>query len=340
MLWFRYFIATALFCLAAASVRASAPSAVAAQEAFDFGSVKQGARIDHVFTVKNVGDSPLRFSGADLSLPGMQIRVAPGEVAPGAEGTVTIAWVTEHVAGAVEGIAKVRSNDPERPQLTLVLKGLVVPSISIEPLPAVFLSTFANDSSERILTIRNNADTELALRRVEPGPHVVASLKTVQPGKTFTVAVRAAPHAAPGRYEETLTLDTGDGATGSISIPVHLWVKPDLYANPESVDFGTVPAGDPNNPPPAGSAPSQTLMLKRRSGTFEIESISSDSPLLIATRSPASGASDSFTIDARLRPELLWPGATVNANLRIRTNDPKFPEVVVPVTGSAMASRN
>ena len=337
---FRIFIATALVLLATASALASAPSAMVARQTFEFGSVKQGARIDHAFTIKNIGDGPLSFAGADLSLPGMQIRMAPAEVAPGAEGTVTIAWATGHVAGAVEGIARVRSNDPARPQLALVLKGTVVPSISIEPLPAVFLSTFADDPAERTLTIRNNADTELALPRVEAGPHVVASLKTVQPGKTFTVAVRAAPHAAPGRYEETLTLDSGNAAIGVISVPVHLWVKPDLYANPESVDFGTVAVGDPSNPPIAAAAPSQTLMLKRRTGTFQIESISSDSPLLVATRSPASGASDSFLIDARLRPELLWPGATLSANLRIRTSDPEFPEVVVPVTGSTLPSRN
>ena len=121
---------------------------------------------------------------------------------------------------------------------------------------------------------------------------------------------------------------------------MHLWVKPDLYADPDSVDFGTVAVGDPGNPGPADAAPTQTIVLKRRSGTFEIESISSDSPLVVATRTPASGASEAFTIDARLRPELPWPGATVKGNLRIRTNDPKFPEVVVPVTGSATPSRN
>jgi hypothetical protein len=340
MLTLRLSTALALCFVAFASARASAPNATVAQETFDFGSVKQGARIDHAFTVKNSGDGPLRFAGADLSLPGMQIRLAPAEVAPGGEGTVTITWATDHVAGAVEGVATVRSNDPVRPQLALTVRGSVVPSISIEPLPAVFLSTFAGDAAERVLTIRNNADTELAAPRIEPGPHVVASVKTVQSGKTFAIAVRAAPDAAPGRYEETLRVETGNAATGVISIPVHLWVKPDLYANPDSVDFGTVAVGDPNDAPSAASAPTQTVMLKRRSGTFEIESISSDSPLLVATRSPASGPSDAFSIDARLRPELLWPGATVKGNLRIRTNDPKFPEVVVPVTGSAMPSRN
>jgi hypothetical protein len=209
--------------------------------------------------------------------------------------------------------------------------------VSIEPMPAVFLSAYADEPVERVLTIRNNGVRRpLSLTRVEPGPHVAAKLATVEPGKVFTVAVRAAPHTTAGKYEESLTLKTDAAGAGSLTIPVHVWIKPDLYANPDVVDFGTVSRAALLQPEGA-AALTQTAMLKRRTGAFEIKSIASDSPIIAATQEP-SGPSGSFAIQVRLRPELLAPGARVDGKIRVATNDPEFPNIVIPVTGAVAAS--
>ena len=105
------------------TVFAQAPHVLIADEVYDFGSVKQGVRIKHDFKVRNVGDAPLRISAAELSLPGMQARVVPAVVPPGTEGTVAIEWAS------------------------------VIPHISIELMPAVFLSTYVPDSREIVIPI-------------------------------------------------------------------------------------------------------------------------------------------------------------------------------------------
>ena len=309
------------------------PRAEIAQDRFDFGSVEQGQHVTHAFTVINRGDSALVFSGAELSLPGMQARIAPGAIAPGAQGTVTIDWATDHVAGAVEGTARIRSNDPARPVAVLTLAGSVTSAISIEPIPAVFLSTFANEKAERVLTVRNNTDRAFELTGAEPGPHTTAAIAIVDRGKTYTVAVSAKAGAAPGRFEESLALQTSNG---TITLPVHLWIKPDLYANPDAVDFGTVSA---NSSRQSADVASQSVMLKRRSGEFEIESIACDVPSVSVTRTPASGRSNGFSLDVRLRPRTLASVATFAGKIRVRTSDPKFPEIVIPVTGTLAPTR-
>ena len=311
-----------------------APHVLVADEVYDFGSVKQGVRIKHDFKVRNVGDAPLRISAAELSLPGMQARVTPAVVPPGTEGTVAIEWATNQVAGDVTGVARIRWNDPACPDLALTVKGSVIPHISIEPMPAVFLSTHVNAPAERILTIRNNDERPLVITGVEPGPHVAASLATVEAGKEFRLAVRDAPDTPVGRYEASVTLLTDDPATGPITLPVHLWVKADLYANPDTVDFGTVRREDMLRADAADAVLTQTLFLKKRAGNFEIASIASDSPIIAATRSP-QGPSDSFAIDVRLRPDALTPGK-IDAKLRVVTNDPDSREIVIPITGTVL----
>ena len=313
--------------LAASWAGAQTPNAQVAQGEYDFGSVRQGAVVTHAFTVRNTGDGPLQFAGAQLSLPGMKARVTPATVPPGGEGVVSIEWATEHMAGSVYGVAHIQSSDPAHRDIALAIKGSVIAPISIEPLPSVFLSTFANENAERVLTIRNNDERPMTVARVDPGPHVTATLATLEPGKTFSVTVRAAADAAVGRYEESLSLETDKGP---LSIPVHLWVKPDLYANPDAVDFGNVSrkqAAKAN-----AAALTQTLVLKRRTGPFRIKAIDSESPFVEVTSTP-KGPSDTYTIAMQLRPDALKPGASLDEKVHIRTSDPDFPEIVIPVTG-------
>jgi hypothetical protein len=49
------------------------------------------------------------------------------------------------------------------------------------------------------------------------------------------------------------------------------------------------------------------------------------------SRSPA-GASDSFQIDVRLRPQALRRGA-ISGEIRVMTNDPTFPQIAIPLSG-------
>lgn len=316
------------------TVFAQAPHAWLADDTYDFGSVKQGVLIQHQFKVRNVGDAPLRISAAELSLPGMQARVAPAVVPPGAEGMVSIEWVTNQVAGDVKGVARIQWNDSARPDVALTIKGSVVPRVSIEPMPAVYLSTFVNAPAERTLTIRNHDERPLVITGVKPGPHVAASLATVKAGREFTLTVRDAPDTPVGRYEASVTLLTDDPATGPITLPVHLWVKANLYANPDTVDFGTIRREDVQRVDAADALLTQTLFLKRRAGHFEIASIASDSPVVALTRSPL-GSSESFAIDVRLQPDALTLGK-INAKLRVVTNDPDSPEIVIPITATVL----
>src|SRR5262249_49726591 len=149
-----------------AALAAEAPHALLTEESYDFGTVKQGVRVAHTFTVKNTNSAALRIERADLSKPGMTARFKP-EVPAGGEGTVTIEWVTDQVVGPVQGEARLSWNDPSRREATVPLKGVVTPPISIQPIPAVFLSLFAGEKGERLLTVVNNEDKPVAVTHVE-----------------------------------------------------------------------------------------------------------------------------------------------------------------------------
>ena len=307
------------------------PRGIVADDTYDFGSVRQGAAVRHVFIVKNAGDGSLRIIGAKLSMPGLTVRVAPVELPAHGEGAVTMELNTEQVAGAIEGRVQIQWNDPTRSEASLTLKGYVVPRIAIEPMPAVFLSAFTAEPAERTLTIRNNEPQPLSITRVEHSARLSVAVAELEPGKVFVLTARPANGVLPGRYEESLSLLTDKPGVNRIDVPVYLWVKPDLYANPENVDFGTLRLEDVQRSD-ATAAFTRTVFLKRRGDAFRITAIVCDSSAVDVTQSPA-GPSNSFQIDVRLQPKALRRG-NLDGKIRVMTTDPRFPEVVIPFSGT------
>jgi len=232
---FGFFLAAAFF----AGEPERLPQATLVSPDHDFGEVRLGQTVSHDFLVKNVGKSVLKVERAELSLPNMALRSKPIE--PGSEGRISVELKTTGLAGAVEAQALVYFNDPHLPRTVLTLRGRVRPPLEIRPFGSVFLAAFKDERVERILTLVNNEDRPIEVKQVRSeGSHFMASLKTVEPGKVYAVSVGVVPGVPVGRYEETLVIEMSSPAGRVIRVPVHLLVKPDLYATPDAADFGEI----------------------------------------------------------------------------------------------------
>jgi hypothetical protein len=299
---------------------------------YDAGRVRRGEKIVHVFRIHNDGNARLEFTGATLSRKGMTCRLSP-PLAPGADGTISIEWSTENIAGKVRGEAKILTNDPMNRSIPLELSGEVYGPLDIEPIPAVFISMFRDEDVRRELTLRDNQSEPGTIRLLEtPNVHFLAALQPVEPGRVWQLTVRAAPGTAPGRYDETLEVESDDAAIGRVRLSVHLLVKADLYADPSDVDFGEIPLQRVRKDPRVLPLLAQTVIVKRRRSDFRLLSLHSDVPSLNLAATPPSGASDSFQVAVGLRPDALRPGS-LDGTITIETDDPKFPRFSIRVHG-------
>jgi len=325
-------ILAAAFAIVPAAAALASPKAVVPEPAFDFGRVRQGQKIVHEFRIRNAGDAPLEFTGARMSLREMTCRIPP-RVAPGEEASIAVEWETAHLQGKVRGRATLLTNDPASPEIALVLEGEIHGALDVDPLPAIFLSVYRGEDVRRELTLTSNEPRPVELRlESAPGAHFRASLETVEKGKKWRATVRAEPGTAPGRYEETLRLASDDPAIGRVRIPVHLFVKADLYANPEAFDFGAVPLDRVRKDPALLSLLRQGIFVKKRRGTFRLRGVRSDVAALDLKTTPSSGESGSFEIFAGLRADALRPGS-LDGTVTIETDDPEFPVLKIPVRG-------
>jgi hypothetical protein len=115
-----------------AAASAGSPQAVIDATSFDFGKIYEDRALTHTFVIRNNGTTPLTIAGVD---PDCACTVASYDktIPPGGQGSITLTVKPFSVLHQFKKEAKVMLNDPERPQLNLVMTGVAQPFIEIQP---------------------------------------------------------------------------------------------------------------------------------------------------------------------------------------------------------------
>jgi hypothetical protein len=328
----RALIVLGLLCGCLAAQSAQPAGVIFSETTCDFGTVKQGSKVVHRFVVRNGTAETLTIKNVQFSIPGLSARFRPA-IVPHGEGTITVEWDTSHLSGEMAGEATVLFADSAERTETLQLKAVVRPAVEILPYPAIFLSAFRGEDIECRLKIVNNTDEPMAVSLPTTGSkHFLASLRTIEPGKVYELVARIPSAVTPGRYDDELPLATDNPKLSNINIPVHVFVKPDLYANPEAIDFGSVSAEELRKNPATRDLLTQTFLVKKRKGKFEIKKVASDLEVLEVRKDPPGGKNSTYRVDIALNPQKIKAGKLAGS-IEIETDDKDFPRITIPVAG-------
>jgi len=96
------------------------------QEVYDYGTIAYGSDGRCSFTFTNTGDAPLIIHQFQSSCGCLVPYWDREPVAPGASGNVRLLYDTRRV-GPFRKSATLTTNDPERPQIVLSIRGEVLP---------------------------------------------------------------------------------------------------------------------------------------------------------------------------------------------------------------------
>lgn len=324
-------IAAAITGLLARAQASDAPKAIVPASTYDFGTVKQGTKVSHCFEVRNQGAAPLKIEKMQLTYPQMTAR-ATGSIKPGGSGQICIDLGTDDLSLKVKPQATVFVNDPEQGAFTLALTGVVQAPVDLVPMSAVLASTWKGETGEKSISIVNNRTKPLTVRGIDTeGQHFKARIETEKPGQVYKLVVTVPGDVAPGYYTGAVFVNTDSARYARIRVPVNILVKNEIYTFPLVVNFHSVDLAQLNSNPAALVDLAESFLVKKRSGTFQIKSITSDIAALQITQTP-NGESNTFRIGVTLLKDRLQPGP-LSGKIRLVTNDSAVSEVIVPVTG-------
>jgi hypothetical protein len=297
-----------------------------ADTSINVGNVHQGELIERAFPVRNSDRFTATMRIVALSHPGMKVRM-PQELRSGATGQISVTWDTRLVQGDMTAQALLLFNEVET--VLVSVSANVVPPIEILPYSAVFISGFRDEDATRSLEIINNDPAPLnviSISRENPESvqTYLATVKPIAPGIRHQLIVELKSTAPGGRSRDVLLLHTDHSRFPVIRIPVNLFVKDDVYLNPESVDFGQI-TGETWAP--------ETFLLNSRRGPIRVTSVKSSLPFLNVTEA-APGAASAHEFSVEITSNL--KEGVFSGTIRIGTDDPLFPLVDVPVQGQVV----
>ncbi|MCI0634541.1 MAG: hypothetical protein L0206_11595, partial [Actinobacteria bacterium] len=268
---------------------------------------------------------------ASMTPPLLATRM-PGVIPPGTTARIATRLDTAQLRGAFQGELVVYLDDPSRPEVALSFDGEVVGTVEVAPMPALFVVGQRGRGAEGSVELINHEAEPLQILEVRHSQDAFSTtLEPLVPGQRYRLTVMLRPDGPGGRRSDPILLRTSSRTAPSIRIVAHTNLRNRVYVFPESVDLGSFELARAKAEPGLLARLAQTLMVYQSDGTDFRARVDTDLPGL--TLSPERGPrGDRYQITVQLTPEDLRAGE-IEGSIRIRTNDPEFPELRVPVRG-------
>ncbi len=210
------------------------PKLVIDQIKYDFGTQDMKTNGRHDFVFKNVGEGPLKLVSGGTSCHCTSSGFSSNEIPPGSSEKVTVSWRPFERVGPYEQTAKILTNDPSRPEVTLTISGKISATTQVYPYELIFSRVTTNepataeawllcylDQKFEILSHEwSDQATEkffdVALRLLKP--EELKRWPEAKSGHLATITIK--PGMAQGPFRQKLTFRTSLASEPTMVLPI------------------------------------------------------------------------------------------------------------------------
>jgi molybdopterin-binding protein len=145
------------------------------------------------------------------------------------------------VKGFFKKTASVYSNDPEKPTLSIEIKGTVKQWITIEPSDKVQLDGFEGEEIKKVLTIKSRDEMPFKIEKIDSnlGEKVKTNLKAIKENSVYELEI-IKPSTINENIVGTLTLFTSLEKKQTVNIDVKGTVRSEVKITPTLINFGNI----------------------------------------------------------------------------------------------------
>jgi hypothetical protein len=289
---------------------------------YDFGRVRAGDPVKYTYTFTNTGSAPLVISNVQPQCGCTTAGEFSRQVEPGQTGSIPIQFNTAAYGQAVYKQITVTCNDKNQPAIALQLKGVVYKPLEILPAMAYLNIPPDADGASATVTITNNMDEPLSLWDTAINNKAfTAELKTNTPGRSYQLVISAASLEGTPAVQAQVNIKTSWTNQPILTVPLYAHVQPVLAVVPSIISL-------PQSPLPASESSSVTIQnystkpLSLSDATVNVAGVEVEIKEMQPGRMFTAVATFPQGFEAQ-------PGQQVE--LKIKSSNPKYPEVKVPV---------
>jgi hypothetical protein len=309
------------------ALRPEPPQAAFETTERDLGTIPAWEKAEARFPLRNTGGAILHLLDVHGEC-GCLTPEYPRQLAPGQAGEIRVTFEPQPTwHGKMEKHVRVKTDDPRRGEIALTLKAEVTPLIAIEPQnPVVLLyRRGAVERREVRLIPRPGSGTTLSSPTTD-SPAVKATLDPPVPGdprRAYRLQLVIGPYDRPGDLQSTVQVATTEPRLPLVPVSVVAQAPAGPVISPLRLYLPSLRADE------AGKALSH-LQVFTRSGRLRLLGVETGDPALSAD---IKESTPGRYYDVTLRYTGGWKAGRVGGNLRLRTDDPRDPVMVVPFSG-------
>jgi len=210
---------------------------------YEFGKVKSGEMVKHIFNFTNSGDDVLILTNVQPSCGCTTAGDWTRKVEPGKTGTIPIQFNSANYSGQVMKTVTVTSNDKSKPSFGLQIKGTVWKPIDVQPSFAVM--NIPPDTQSNVTTkvhIVNNMDEVITLSPPESSQKAfTATLVTNTAGKDFDMIITAQPPFEQAQAQSQITIKTSSTNVPTLTVTAWANVQQPVVVSPPQVVLAAGP---------------------------------------------------------------------------------------------------
>jgi hypothetical protein len=304
------------------AARPARPRIEFASPVYDFGKAIGDDIVDCLFVFTNTGNALLEVTEVKPGCGCMKEGEWTRKVQPGKTGTIPVKFDSHHYTGYFAKSIFITCNDTSQPNLMVEIKGNVWRPLEIIPPSAVLTVSSESPSNATSVRIISHLDEPLILSDLVNGnPALLVELQTNHPGKEFQLNLRTGAPWPTNNQQGQITFKTSATNAPLVTVPAYVNVQPIIAAVPPMIRL----------PSPPFTNTVSTLLHIRNNGTNPVtisDPVVSTGNVGAELKVDEPGRLTTITLNFPAGFEL---PAGSNADVRIKTDHPQYPELKVPI---------
>jgi len=257
--------------------------------------------------------------------------VTTKDVPPGGVGEIKATFKSKGYQGTVKKAITVETNDPKNRSVRLILKGSVVPDVTVEPRHLNFGRVNRYELPAPVeLKIQLREGKGLRIKEVTSENDSIVLRKKHEDEKGAVYLVSLSDKVTTGRLTGRIEIRTNSKKSSKIQVPFYATVEGSVKVSPQLVSFAVVQPGEPTT--------RELTLTKTGKSNFSIEGIEA-SAKEISTKVVTENEGEKYRIEVTYDPGDKTKGR-IAEKLTILVKSAEEEKIEVPVYGTIYDKRN
>ncbi|MBJ6724430.1 DUF1573 domain-containing protein [Geomesophilobacter sediminis] len=212
--------------LAVTATAIAAPEYSVDHGSYNFGTVTQGKKVQHSFTIKNNGDATLQIKQLTASCGCTAATPSASSIAPGKSAEIKVVFDSTNFSGKVQKTVAMTTNAGKNPNYTFTMEGIVAEELQATPRQISLGTMKAGVPREVTVTVRNNGSTMHRLISATANSNSLQITpkipkQNIKPGESGTVELTIASRSEARILSGYLHIVTDNPQKKEITIPIY-----------------------------------------------------------------------------------------------------------------------